>query len=360
MKKILLVFGTRPEAIKLAPLILKLRRDNFFDVKVCISAQHREMLDSVLSTYRIIPDYDLSVMKQEQSLSYITERVLSGVSRVIDDCSPDLLLVHGDTSTTFAASLAAFYKKVPIGHVEAGLRSGNIFSPYPEEFNRKAISIIADLHFAPTEIAFKNLIVEGIDQNKIYLSGNTVIDALLLSDGYIPNLPAPTLPFALMTVHRREHSEDEIIDIFRGVRRLCVEHNDVCVIYPVHKSPRILRLSSQILGGVDNIRLIEPLPVKDFHYLLKKCRFVLTDSGGVQEEASFLGKPVLVVRNNTERPEGVESGTLSVIGSEEKEVYENMKKLFFDNRAYGKAAIPCLSFGNGRACDKIIEVLKKI
>ncbi len=359
MKKILVVFGTRPEAIKLAPLILKLKSERDIEIKICITAQHREMLDSVLECFNIIPDYDLSLMKQEQTLSYITERVLIGVSDILDDISPDCVLVHGDTSTAFAASLAAFYKRIPVAHVEAGLRSGDIFSPYPEEFNRKAISIMADIHFAPTETAVKNLLCEGVKKEKIFLTGNTVIDALLL-DNNPCTISAPDEPFALMTVHRREHSDEEICEIFRAARKLCIEYPQVRIIYPVHRSPRILRLSAQILDGVKNIILTDPLPVKSFHFLLKKCRFVLTDSGGVQEEASYLGKPVLVVRSNTERPEGAECGTLKIIGSRSADVYDNMKSMFFDDEAYKKASIPCLSFGDGLASERIVSILKKM
>ena len=360
MKKILVVFGTRPEAIKLAPLILKMRPQNEFEVKICVSGQHKEMLYQVLSSYGIVPDYDLSIMAQNQTLSYITERVLEGVGSIIDDISPDLLIVHGDTTTAFAASLAAFYRGVGVAHVEAGLRSGDIFSPFPEEFNRKAISMMANIHFAPTENSVKNLLDEGIEKSKIFLTGNTVVDALILNNNTAPAISAPEYPFVLMTVHRREHSDEDIMSIFRAVRRLCIEEPSVYVIYPVHRSPRIIRLSSQILGGLKNVKLIEPLDVRSFHFLLKKSRFVLTDSGGVQEEAAFLGKPVLVVRDNTERPEGASCGTLSIIGSKESVVYDNIKRLFFDEESYRKAAVPCNCFGDGKASDRIVEILKKI
>lgn len=360
MKKILVVFGTRPEAIKLSPLILKLLLEKNFSTKVCVTGQHREMLDQVLNSFKITPDYDLSIMEQNQTLSHITERVLRGVSNIIDDFSPDILIVHGDTSTTFAASLAAFYKGIPVAHVEAGLRSGNTLSPYPEEFNRRAVSLMADLHFAPTENAAQNLIREGITQSKVFITGNTVIDAVLLNSDSVPSFDAPPTQFAIMTVHRREHSEEDIMSIFRAVRRLCTEEPDISVIFPVHKSPRMLRLSSQILGDVKNVKLTEPLAVRDFHHLLKKCRFVLTDSGGIQEEASFLGKPVLVVRENTERPEGTLCGTLKVIGSKENDVYHNMRSMFFDNDIYKKSAVRCDCFGNGHASERIIEILRKI
>ena len=360
MKKILIVFGTRPEAIKLCPLILKLRLEKSLLTKVCTTGQHREMLDQVLTSFEIVPDYDLSIMEQNQTLSHITERVLRGVSNIIDDFAPDLLMVHGDTSTTFAASLAAFYKSIPIAHVEAGLRSGDILSPYPEEFNRRAVSLMSALHFAPTDNAVQNLLREGISRDKIFLTGNTVIDALMLNSDVIPSLESPKNQFAIMTVHRREHSEQDIAAIFRAVRRLCLEEPSVCVIYPVHKNPRMLRLSSQILGDIKNVKLTDPLAVRDFHYLLKKCKFVLTDSGGIQEEAAFLGKPVLVVREKTERPEGALCGTLKIIGSNENDVYHHMRSMFFNNDEYEKASVRCNCFGDGHASERIVEILKKI
>ena len=360
MKKILIVFGTRPEAIKLAPLILKMRSQKEFELKICVSGQHKEMLYQVLTSYGIEPDYDLSIMTQSQTLSYITEQVLKGVESLIEKISPDLLIVHGDTTTAFAAALAAFYRRVPVAHVEAGLRSRDIFSPFPEEFNRKAISIMANIHFAPTQAAVQNLLSEGIERNRIFLTGNTVIDALLLNNDTLPAISAPECPFVLMTVHRREHSDKEITSIFRAVRQVCIEEPSAYVLYPVHKNPRIIRLANQILSGLENVKLLEPLDVRSFHYLLKKSRFVLTDSGGVQEEAAFLGKPVLVVRDNTERPEGASCGTLNIIGSKEAVVYDNIKRLFFDEDAYRTASVQCNCFGDGKASERIVEILKKI
>lgn len=362
MKKILIVFGTRPEAIKLAPLILKLKKQKDFLTLICVTAQHRDMLDSVLEEYGIIPDYDLSIMKHGQTLSYITESIINGVDKLLCELSPDIVLVHGDTSTAFAASLAAFYRSIPIGHIEAGLRSGDINSPFPEEFNRRAIAQIASLHFAPTKAAANNLLGEGVAEDSIHLVGNTVIDALLMDEktDIVSNTDIPSSPFVLMTVHRREHTEDNIGAIFDAVRSVFSEDNSVKVIYPVHKSPRIQRLASQILSGYSNIILTEPLGVSVFHSLLKRSLFVLTDSGGVQEEAAFLGKPVLLVRENTERPEGTVNGTVRVIGSMKEAIVSEIKSLLYDKDEYARSAIPCNAFGDGCASDRIISVLKKI
>lgn len=360
MKKILIVFGTRPEAIKMIPVIQNLKSNNCFDTKVCITAQHREMLDSVLSSFNIVPDYDLSVMKQNQTLSYITQSVIKGLEPIVMKFSPDLVIVHGDTSSAFAGALVAFYAGVPIAHVEAGLRSHDMSSPFPEEFNRRAISLMALFHFAPTKTAVDNLIYEGIPQSNIFLVGNTVIDTMLLSKNMTVTSDLPPSPYILMTVHRREHTDAEVSSIFRAVRRICVENPSLNVIYPIHKNPRFLLLFSQVLGDIKNIILCEPLPIFEFHHLLRGCHIVLTDSGGVQEEASYLGKPVLVVRNNTERPEGVSQGCMKIIGSDEEAIYSEISVLLHDEKEYKRSSTKCYEFGDGKASEKIVEILKSI
>ena len=360
MKKILCVFGTRPEAIKMAPIITKLKSENTLESKVCISGQHREMLDCVLSVFDISADYDLSIMKNEQTLSYITSSVMQGIEKVIFEYRPDFILVHGDTSTAFAACMAAFYNKIPVAHIEAGLRSGNMGSPFPEEFNRRSISLMSSLHFAPTISARKNLLNEGIDDSSIFVTGNTVIDSLLLTENKISHLALPSSKFILMTVHRREHSDEDISAIFRAVRRICIGNPSLYVIYPVHKNPRLLRLSTQILYNLPNIILTEPMTIIDFHHALRKCYLVLTDSGGVQEEASYLGKPVVVVRNSTERHEGAATGTLKLVGNNEESVYSSLYMLISDKSEYSASSIKCTEFGDGHAAERIIDILKKV
>ena len=344
----------------MAPVIRALKGDSFFAVRICVTAQHREMLDSVLKSFCIIPDYDLSLMKPEQSLSYITEAALRGIDEVIKDLAPDTVIVHGDTSSAFAGALCAFYNRIPVAHVEAGLRSNDIYSPFPEEFNRKAISMIASYHFAPTQSALESLLSEGVDTNSIFLVGNTVIDALGLSSGIDSKRELPPHPYMLMTLHRREHSDADVCSVFRAVRRICIEHPSLYTVYPMHKSPRFARLFSQILGDVKNIVVTEPLEVVDFHRLLRSCHLVLSDSGGIQEEAAYLGKPVLVTRKNTERPEGVSSGTIRVIGTDEQTVYENIKRLLCDKSEYDRASARCMDFGDGNASAKIAEILKTV
>lgn len=362
-KKILIVFGTRPEAIKLAPLILKLKEEALFDARICVSAQHRQMLDSVLELFGIVPDYDLSVMRNDQALSYITERVLSGVDEIIEQISPDMLIVHGDTTTTFAAALAGFYRNIPVAHIEAGLRSRDILSPYPEEFNRRAVSLIASYHFAPTERSMQNLLDEGVSREKIFVVGNTVIDNLLSDTQHITLPPllahASLRPTILMTVHRREQSESDLESIFSAVSRVCAENPDIRIIFPVHKNPKI-SMAAQRLQSVRNIILTPPLSLGDFHYLLKKCLFVLTDSGGIQEEAAYLGKPALVLRRNTERPEGELNGTLKLIGSDFESVYQSISTLLHDKSEYDNMAKPCYAFGDGHTSERIVDILKRL
>ena len=290
MKKILTVLGTRPEAIKLFPLILKLNDDAEIEHKICVTGQHKEMLDSILSEFNILPDYDLSVMRASQTLSYLTESILTGINAVLDEFAPEVMLVHGDTTTAFTAALAGFYRGIKIGHVEAGLRSGNILSPFPEEFNRRAISLIASLNFAPTHDSINNLLNDSVDPSSIFLTGNTVIDTIKFSLSEPSHFDMPKKPFVIMTLHRREHSDAEISEIFNAIRRICDIFPELTVIYPVHKNPRFRHLTSALLKDIPNMLLSEPIEVKRFHRLLNECEFVLTDSGGIQEEAAFLGK----------------------------------------------------------------------
>jgi UDP-N-acetylglucosamine 2-epimerase (non-hydrolysing) len=318
------------------------------------------MLDSVLEAFDIIPDYDLSIMKPSQTLSYITETVIHGIDRVIKEFKPDTVIVHGDTSTAFAGALSAFYNGVQIAHVEAGLRSNNISSPFPEEFNRKAISLIASLNLAPTKSAVNNLLREGVEKSKIFPVGNTVIDALNLSLCQSQRFELPAAPYILMTLHRRERTDSEILSVFRAIRRICIDDPSISVIYPIHKNPRFIRLFTQVLGDVKNAIICEPLPVVKFHRVLQNCHLVLTDSGGIQEEAAYLGKPVLVARDNTERPEAVECGCEILIGTYEEKIYAEVSRLLNDRDEYDRRAIRCNDFGEGDASQKIIEILKSV
>ncbi len=360
MKKILVIFGTRPEAIKMVPIVKALKNDPSFDLKLCVTAQHREMLDSVLSCFDITPDYDLSIMKQNQTLVYITAAAIQGLESVMQEFVPDMVIVHGDTTSALSGALTAFYNKISIAHIEAGLRSKDIRSPFPEEFNRKTISLVADLHFAPTETAVENLLNEGIEKQKIFLVGNSVIDTMLLSADMQTSIQLPTSPYILMTIHRREHSDDEILSIFRAVRRICIDNPSLSILYPIHKNPRFCRLFEQSLGDIKNIKRCDPVPTVDFHHLLRNCYLVLTDSGGIQEEASYLGKPLLVARNNTERPEGLSLGTLSMVGSDEEKIYNEVQRLLSDREEYNRRAVRCYEFGKGNTAQKIIEILKSI
>ena len=359
-KKILIVFGTRPEAIKLIPIIQKLKKDTSFDTKICVSGQHRDMLDDVLQSFDIVADFDLSIMKSEQTLSYITQGVIEGVDNVIDEFEPAMVLVHGDTSTAFAAALACFYRKIPVAHIEAGLRSKNIHSPYPEEFNRRAIALVASVHFAPTKLAAQNLKEEGVDKSKIHIVGNTVIDTLAMNNDAFASFGLPDKPFALLTVHRRENGEKELVDIFNAIKDVCQREPDFFVIYPMHKSPRVRTVAEKILGDVKNITLCAPLNVKDFHALLKKCRFVVTDSGGIQEDAAYLGKPVLVLRETTERPEATICGTSRIVGSNAEKIKSEISELINNEAEYKKMSHRCFEFGDGHASDRIIEILRNI
>lgn len=360
MKKILSVFGTRPEAIKMAPIILKLRTSANFDSKVCVTGQHREMLDTVLESFKIAPDFDLSIMRSDQTLSYITQSVMDGIDRLTNTWRPDLILVHGDTTTAFATALTGFYKQIPVCHIEAGLRSNDILSPFPEEFNRRSITMLSSYHFAPTQEAYDRLKCEGIEPERIFLVGNSVIDALKLNLKSPCDIKLPDTQFLLMTVHRREHSDKEISYIFNAVKRILEDHPDITLIYPVHKNPRFQSAAKSILGNTKNAVLTDPMEVCRFHHALSKCRFVITDSGGIQEEATFLGKPVLVVRKNTERKEAELYGTLKLIGTDEKNIYDACSLWINDDTAYMRAAIPCELYGKGDTAEKIVNILCSI
>lgn len=363
MKKILLVFGTRPEAIKMCPLIKAFRARDSFTPAVCVTGQHRKMLDGVLDTFGVVPDYDLSVMKDGQTLFDITTGVLSGIEAVLERVKPEVVLVHGDTSTTFAAALSCFYKQIPVGHVEAGLRTYNLDSPYPEEFNRRAVGLVAKYHFAPTELAEQNLLREGKDPASIYVTGNTAIDALKTT--VRENYRHPELSWAkgsrliLITAHRRENLGEPMHRMFRAVRRVTNEHPDVKVIYPIHMNPRVREAAMRELGDCDRIHLIEPLDVVDFHNFLARSFLVLTDSGGIQEEAPSLGKPVLVMRETTERPEGVAAGTLKLVGTDEQVIYESFKRLLEDKTVYEAMAKASNPYGDGFASERIADILER-
>lgn len=362
MKKIMTIFGTRPEAIKMAPLVLELKNDPELQPIVVVTAQHREMLDSVLETFDITPDYDLNIMKQGQTLSEVTSRVLGGLESVIQEAKPDMILVHGDTTTTFAGSLAAFYNEVAIGHVEAGLRTWNKYSPFPEEMNRQMTGVLADLHFSPTDQSKHNLLQENKNDESIVVTGNTAIDALstTVSDGYESDIIKrhEGKRIVLLTAHRRENIGKPMENIFNAVRQIVEEHEDVVVVYPMHKNPKVRSIANQILSDHERIELIEPLEVIDFHNFAANSHLILTDSGGVQEEAPSLGKPVLVFRDTTERPEGVEAGTLKLVGVEEDNVYKETKALLTDQALYERMSIAQNPYGDGLASKRICENIK--
>lgn len=362
MKTVLLVFGTRPEAIKMCPLVNELKGRREIRTVVCVTGQHRQMLDSVLQTFSVIPDYDLSIMKESQTLCDITSRILNGMRGVLDEVKPDVVLVHGDTSTTFAAALACFYRQIPIGHVEAGLRTYNVRSPYPEEFNRQAVSIIAQYHFAPTDLARDNLLKEGKDEKSIFVTGNTAIDALqtTVKDDYTHAALAwaKGSRLILITAHRRENLGEPMRGMFRAIRRVMEEHPDVKAIYPIHMNRAVREAADRELRGCARIRIIEPLDVLDFHNFLARSDMVLTDSGGIQEEAPSLGKPVLVMRDTTERPEGILSGTLRLVGTGEEGIYQNFKLLLEDRAVYDAMAKASNPYGDGFASRRIADILE--
>ena len=360
-KKIMLVFGTRPEAIKMCPLVKELKTRKNVETLVCVTGQHRGMLQQVLDAFGVVPDYDLAIMQERQTLFDITTRVLQGMKDVLEKERPDAVLVHGDTSTTFAAALACFYLQIPVGHVEAGLRTYNLLSPYPEEFNRQCVSILANWNFAPTPLSRENLIREGKKPESIYVTGNTVIDALKTT--VRENFSHPDLEWAgdsrliLLTAHRRENLGKPMHAMFRAIRRVVEEHEDVKALYPIHMNPVVREAADEELSGCDRIRLTEPLEVLDCHNLMARSYLILTDSGGIQEEAPSLGKPVLVMRDTTERPEGIQAGTLKLVGTDEETIYREFTRLLDDRQAYDRMAHAENPYGDGHACERIADIL---
>lgn len=368
MKKpvILTIFGTRPEAIKMAPLVKAIENSGDLASKVCVTAQHREMLDQVLNIFNITPDYDLNIMKEGQTLSGITQRVLDGVEKVLLELKPDMVLVHGDTTTTFAASLASFYCKIPVGHVEAGLRTYDKYFPFPEEMNRKLTGCIADIHFSPTQNNFNNLIREGVNPDAIYITGNTAIDALksTVSENYeFENTSLRRINFKdkriiTVTAHRRENLGQPLRNICHALKEIVLRYDDIEIVYPVHLNPQVKEPVNEILGEVPGVHLIDPLQVLDMHNLLSRSYLVLTDSGGLQEEAPSLGKPVLVLRNETERPEAVEAGTVKVIGTDKKIIVDETSRLLDDEPEYRRMAHSVNPYGDGHASERIVEAIR--
>ena len=363
MKKVMLVFGTRPEAIKMCPLVNELKTRKELETVVCVTGQHRQMLDQVLEAFQVEPDYDLSIMKDRQTLFDVTTNILNNIKEVLEKEKPNVVLVHGDTSTTFVTALACFYLQIPVGHVEAGLRTYNIYSPYPEEFNRQAVSIISQFNFAPTELSKNNLLKEGKKEETIFVTGNTAIDALkttVREDYTHPDLEwASDSRLIMITAHRRENLGEPMKHMFRAIRRVMDEHPDVKAIYPIHMNPVVREIADSILGDDERIRIIEPLEVLDFHNFLNRSYMILTDSGGIQEEAPSLGKPVLVMRDTTERPEGIAAGTLKLVGTEEETIYQNFKSLLENKDEYEKMSKASNPYGDGFACKRIADILEE-
>jgi len=363
MKKIMLVFGTRPEAIKMCPLVNELKKRRKFNVVVCVTGQHKEMLEQVLDIFGVIPNYNLSIMKEKQTLFDITNNILEKIKKVLESERPDLVLVHGDTSTTFVTALACFYLQIPVGHVEAGLRTYNIYSPYPEEFNRQTVGIISRFNFAPTELAKNNLINEGKKKENIYVTGNTAIDALKTT--VKKNYKHIMLDWVgedrliLITAHRRENLGKPMENMFKAIKRVIDDTNDVKAIYPIHMNPEVRKIANKVFQNDERIRIIEPLEVIDFHNFLNKSYMILTDSGGIQEEAPSLGKPVLVMRDTTERPEGIKAGTLKLVGTEEENIYRNFKLLLENKKEYNKMSLASNPYGDGFACKRIVDILEE-
>ena len=374
MKKILIVFGTRPEAIKMAPLVKKFQQHtDIFDLRVCVTAQHREMLDQVLSLFRIVPDYDLNIMKKGQDLYDVTSRVLLEMKIVLNDFLPDIVLVHGDTTTSFAAALAAFYQHIPVGHVEAGLRTRNIYSPFPEEMNRQMTGRIASFHFTPTKISRDNLLKEAVPDHRIVVTGNTVIDALLqvvrmlennpqLKENILSDLEASAVDvgvdYILVTGHRRENFGEGFLNICNGLKKIAVKYSDINIVYPVHLNPNVQGPVHELLGDVSNIKLIKPVEYAHFVYLMNNAKFLITDSGGIQEEAPSLGKPVLVMRNTTERPEALEAGTVKLVGTDDNKIFQEASLLIENEDAYRKMSSSINPYGDGQTSSRIITFLK--
>lgn len=363
MKKVMLVFGTRPEAIKMCPLVKELKKRKELQTIVCVTGQHRQMLDMVMEAFDVTPDYDLSIMKDKQTLFDVTTNILNRIKSVLEKEKPDVVLVHGDTSTTFVTALACFYLQIPVGHVEAGLRTYNIYSPYPEEFNRQAVSIISKFNFAPTELSKQNLLKEGKNPDSIYVTGNTAIDALKTT--VRENYTHPELEWAngsrliMITAHRRENLGEPMRHMFKAIRRVMDEHPDVKAIYPIHMNPVVREIANEFLGGDDRIHIIEPLDVLDFHNFLSHSYLILTDSGGIQEEAPSLGKPVLVMRDTTERPEGIAAGTLKLVGTEEETIYNEFSRLLSDRDEYNAMSKASNPYGDGHACERIADILTR-
>jgi len=361
-KKVLLVFGTRPEAIKMCPVINELKQRSSMDTVVCVTGQHRQMLDAVLEVFNVVPDYDLSIMKERQTLFDITTRILNSIKEVLENERPDVVLVHGDTSTTFVTALACFYLQIQVGHVEAGLRTYNIYSPYPEEFNREAVSIISQYNFAPTKRSFDNLVAEGKDPDKIWITGNTACDALrtTIRENYFnPELTwAKDCRLILITAHRRENLGEPMYHMFRAIRRVMDEHPDVKAIYPIHMNPAVREMANRVFKGEDRLHLIEPLDVFDFHNFMEASYLILTDSGGIQEEAPSLGKPVLVMRDTTERPEGIDAGTLKLVGTDEETIYREFSRLLTDQTAYNAMSKASNPYGDGHSSERIADILE--
>lgn len=377
MKKVLIVFGTRPEAIKMAPLVKEFKKNSKnFETRVCVTAQHRQMLDQVLEIFDIVPEYDLNIMKAGQDLYDITANVLVGIRDVLVDFKPDIVFVHGDTSTTFSASLAAFYSKIKVGHIEAGLRTNDIYSPWPEEGNRQLTGILANYHFAPTLQSQANLLKEGKNQEEIYVTGNTVIDALMYVLQRIENQPEikekiksrickqyqidEKRKIILVTGHRRENFGEGFINICEGLKQIAVSNPDIDIVYPVHLNPNVQKPVNEILSNVPNIYLIDPLQYEEFIYLMNKSLFIITDSGGIQEEAPSLGKPVLVMRDTTERPEAVAAGTVKLVGCNKVVLFEEAQILIYDSQAYEKMAKAHNPYGDGKACERIVSLMQDL
>ena len=362
MKKVLVIFGTRPEAIKMCPVVLELEKCPDLETKVCVTGQHRQMLDQVLEVFGVVPDHDLKIMHERQTLFDITTEILTKIRSVLVTEKPDVVLVHGDTSTTFVSALACFYLQIPVGHVEAGLRTYDIYAPYPEEFNRRAVSIVTRYNFAPTETARDHLLAEGCDPSGIFVTGNTVIDALkttIRRDYSHPDLDwAADSRLILMTAHRRENLGEPLHRMFRAIRRIAEDYPDTKVIYPIHMNPAVRETAAAELGGCERIRLIEPLDVLDFHNFMERSFLVLTDSGGIQEEAPALGKPVLVMRDTTERPEGIKAGTLKLVGTDEETIYQECSRLLSDHSAYEKMSRAVNPYGDGHASERIVSILR--
>lgn len=364
MKKVMIVFGTRPEAIKMCPLINELKTRVPLETIICVTGQHREMLNQVLEVFNVVPDYDLEIMKDKQNLFDVTINILNKIKAVLEEVKPDMVLVHGDTSTTFATALACYYLQIPVGHVEAGLRTYNVYSPYPEEFNRQAVGIIANLNFAPTEKSKQNLIKEGKNSDMIYVTGNTAIDALKTT--VCKNYKHEHLDWAkgsrliMITAHRRENLGEPMKNMFRAIKRIIDETPDIKAIYPIHMNPIVREAANDIFANSNRVKIIEPLGVVDFHNFLAQSYLILTDSGGIQEEAPSLGKPVLVMRDTTERPEGVEAGTLKLVGTDETTIYNAFKKLLEDKNEYDNMSKLSNPYGDGYACKRIADILEEI